>query len=83
MNDVINLSDYRKTPTANVTDTIVNRVATDYESSMLGFNANTENFEVAADIALIKFLMRGAAHRVSGETHPSQMILDSIHKNMS
>ena len=79
---VVNLSEYRKEKTSNATHDILTKVSNDYEYSMKDYTIGAENFEIAADVALIKFLMRGAAHRVTGESHPSQLLLDSIHKNL-
>jgi hypothetical protein len=80
MNTVIDFSAYKK-PSANVTETIFTRASNDYENTMREYSFDG-SYAVAADIALIKFLMRGAAHRVSGESHPSQKILDSVHENL-
>jgi hypothetical protein len=76
---VVNFSDYKKEKDCNVTHELFSQASFDYESLML---PHSSNFDVAADVALIKFLMKGAAHRVSGEVHPSQKILDSIHTNL-
>lgn len=81
MSTVIDFAAYKKPTQANVTETIFTRTSNDYEGTMREYSLDN-NFEAAADVALIKFLMRGAAHRVSGETHPSQKILDSIHENL-
>ena len=76
---VVNFAEYKNKQQCNVTHELFSKASIDYESIMM---PHSSNFEVAADVALIKFLMKGAAHRVNGETHPSQQILDSIHTNL-
>jgi hypothetical protein len=76
---VVNFADYKNKQNCNVTHELFSKASLDYESVML---PHSDKYEVAADVALIKFLMKGAAHRVNGEIHPSQQILDSIHTNL-
>lgn len=80
MSNIIDFSERLKTNTTNVTDAIITSSSNDYMNTLRLYNVDFQNINTASDVALIQFLMKGAAHRSQGESHPSQRLLDSIHK---
>jgi hypothetical protein len=65
-------------PAANVTQNILTSFTESYVSNLIEHDVDLENPSIAFDIATIQFLMKGMAHRSQGESHPSQIILDSL-----
>ena len=80
MSNIINFSEHLKKDTANVTDAIITSSSNDYMNTLRLYNVDFQDISIASDVALIQFLMKGAAHRSQGELHPSQHLLDSMHK---
>lgn len=67
---------------ANVTDQILSAFVADYSAVLSKFEVNIEDPVVAFDVATIRYLMQGMAHRSQGEEHPSQKLLNSVRENM-
>lgn len=63
---------------ANVTSNILTSFTESYISNLVYHEVDLENPSIAFDIATIQFLMKGMAHRSQGESHPSQIILDTL-----
>lgn len=80
--NVINFTDFaskkKASHSANVTHDILTSFTHDYISNLVDHDVDLENPAIAFDVATIQFLMKGMAHRSQGESHPSQIILDSL-----
>lgn len=80
--NVINFADFankrQASIKANVTNNILCVFTQDYITNLVEHNVDLENPSIAFDVATIQFLMKGMAHRSQGESHPSQIILDSL-----
>lgn len=82
--NVINFTDFANkkklsiSPSANVTHDILTIFTESYISNLVDHDVDLENPSIAFDVATIQFLMKGMAHRSQGESHPSQIILDSL-----
>jgi hypothetical protein len=63
---------------SNTTQGILNACTESYMHHLMEYDVNIEDPTVAFDVATIQYLMRGMAHRSQGESHPSQIILDSL-----
>lgn len=70
-------------PKANVTQNILDSFNNTYQENLTFYNINIEDPSIAFDIATIYYLMRGMAHRSQGESHPSQIILDSLKSHIA
>jgi hypothetical protein len=79
---VINFADFaskrQSIVSANVTNNILSSFMESYISNLVYHEVDLENPSIAFDIATIQFLMKGMAHRSQGESHPSQIILDTL-----
>ena len=69
---------YAEEPKANVTQGILDSFNDTYHKNLIFYDVNMEDPAIAFDIATIYYLMRGMAHRSQGESHPSQILLDSL-----
>jgi hypothetical protein len=81
--NVINFADFASkrqpaTTSANVTSNILSSFTESYIANLVYHEVDLENPSIAFDIATIQFLMKGMAHRSQGESHPSQIILDTL-----
>ncbi len=65
-------------PRANVTQNFLDFFNDTYQENLTFYSVNLEDPTIAFDVATIYYLMRGMAHRSQGESHPSQIILDSL-----
>lgn len=80
--NVINFAEFankrQNVVSANVTHNILTSFTESYISNLVDHDVDLENPSIAFDVATIQFLMKGMAHRSQGESHPSQIILDSL-----
>lgn len=67
---------------ANVTEQILTTFVAEYYAMLDRFDVNIEDPSIAFDVATIRYLMQGMAHRSQGEDHPSQRLLNSVRENM-
>ncbi len=81
--NVVYLSAYaRSAPRQNVVQELLNSVVSDYNSALDNLGIDVEDPTIAFDIATIRYLLHGMAHRSQGEGHPSQTILNTLRNNM-
>jgi hypothetical protein len=73
---------FQPTISANVVDKLLTSMAGHYDSVLVDCKINVEEPDIAFDIATIRYLLQGMAHRSQGESHPSQAILNSIRDRM-
>jgi hypothetical protein len=71
-------SKHKQAANANVTHDILTSFTDSYMSNLVYHDVNLEDPSIAFDVATIQFLMKGMAHRSQGESHPSQIILDTL-----
>lgn len=80
--NVVNFADFANKKTklisANVTNDILTSFTESYMSNLVYHAVDLEDPSIAFDVATIQFLMKGMAHRSQGESHPSQIILDTL-----
>ena len=60
----------------NVTHTMISSFEDSYNDQLKFFDINIEDPKIAFDVATIQFLIKGMVHRINGEDHPSQQLLD-------
>jgi hypothetical protein len=88
MSNVVSLAQYKVTKeiqpkiTANTVNNLITAMIDEYTDILLEYKINTEDPDIAFDVATIQFLMRGMAHRTEGQQHPSQQILNAMRANM-
>ncbi len=81
--NVVYLSAYaRSAPQQNVVQELLTSVVADYDSAMNTLGIDVEDPTIAFDIATIRYLLHGMAHRSQGEVHPSQTILNTLRNSM-
>ena len=81
--NVLYLSSYvRSAPKDNIVSNILTSVVADYNNTLSLNKVDVEDPTIAFDIATIQFLLHGMAHRSQGETHPSQIILNTLRAKM-
>ena len=80
--NVIQISQYKKSLTANVVNDFIEEAVGYYKDTIYKFNIDTQNLDIAFDIATIQFLLRGMAHRSQGQEHPSQILLNALRDKM-
>jgi hypothetical protein len=73
---------FQPQPKANVVDKILSETVFHYSNVLAEHNVNVEEPDIAFDIATIRYLLQGMAHRSQGGSHPSQTILNSIRQQM-
>lgn len=80
--NVIYLSRFIEAKESNTVFDILSSFVKDYDSILENFNVDVQDPTIAFDIATIRYLMHGMAHRSQGQTHPSQIILNSMREKM-
>lgn len=83
VDNVVYFSSYaRSAPQQNVVHELLTSVVNGYNSAMDVHGVDVEDPTIAFDIATIRYLLQGMAHRSQGEVHPSQTILNTLRNNM-
>ena len=92
MNNIVYLKDFankkvttlqEKSVSSNVVQEFFDNFVDDYKLLLEKYNVNVNDDKVAFDIASVQFFVKGMAHRMLGEHHPSHTILNSMRNSIT
>lgn len=93
MNNIVYLKDFAKSivkidnnsnqTKANVVQEFFDSFVADYASLLEKYKVQVSDDELAFDLASVQFFVKGMAHRMVGETHPSHIILNNMRKSVT